>query len=133
MHYRTLVEFRPVDSDTAAGAYEYVRYGPPRYIFNDGNALYQADRRIIIYAELRRAGHNVLTYERSAQRMVVPATCPLPLLYARCAVLRTGHPPSFVRKMTKVAYERPANVYDNIPERLFLRICERLGQAPVWA
>lgn len=133
MEYRDRVEFTPVNSDTTLGAYEYVRYGPPRYIFNDGEALYQADRRIVIYAELRRTSHNVLTYERRSQRMFVPGTCPLPLLYARSAVLRTGHLPKFVRRLPHIAHERPVNVYDNIPEPLFLRICDLLGQLPVWA
>lgn len=133
MKYRERVDFRPVDSDSASGAYEYVRYGPARYIFNDGQALYQADRRIVVYAELRRTGHNVLTYDRRLQRLLVPGTCPLPLLYARCAVLRTGHPPTFVRERARVAHERPVNVYENIPERLYTRICEQLGQTPLYA
>jgi hypothetical protein len=133
MQLRERVEFRPVDSDAAPGAYEYVRYGPARYIFNDGEALYQADRRVVVYAELRRAGHNVLTYERASQRMFVPGTCPLPLLYARAAVLRTGQLPSFVRRLSHVPQDRPVNVYENVPERLFMRICERLGQSPSFA
>jgi hypothetical protein len=133
MEFRERIEFRPVETDSTPGAYEYVRYGPARYIFNDGDGLFQADRRIVVYAELRRKGHNVLMYKRSSQQMLVPGTCPLPLLYARSAVLRTGQPPSFVRQPSQVAQQRPVNLYENIPEHLFLRICEGLGQSPVWA
>jgi hypothetical protein len=133
MVLRERVEFHPVEDDAEPGAYEYVRYGPARYIFNDGEALYQADRRVVVYAELRRTGHDVLVYERRPGRMLVPATCPLPLLYSRCAVLRTGHLAAFVRRDPVMARERAVNVYENVPESLFLLICGLLGQSPAWA
>lgn len=120
-----------VTDEGQPGAYEYRRYGPPRYLFYDGNVWAEADKWIVVYAELRRRNENTLFYRTEDRSMFVPARAPLPLLYARTAALSTGQLPKFV---TNPVLGIPIGLgavlqYSNVQPSLFRTIANRLGQA----
>jgi hypothetical protein len=120
-----------VTHENSPGAYEYRRYGPPRYLFYDGRTWAEADKWIVVYAELRRRGENVLFYRTADYSMFVPARTPPPLLYARSVALCTGRLPSFTREPVLGI---PSGLgallqYPNVPSRLFAKIASLLGQA----
>lgn len=120
-----------VADESRPGAYEYRRYGPPRYLFYDGEVWAEADKWIVVYAELRRRGQNILYYRTADRSMFVPARAPLPLLYARAAALCTGRLPTFT---TDLVLGIPSGLgallqYPNVQPSLFKTIASRLGQA----
>ncbi len=124
-------KWQEVDDDHASGAYEYLGYGPPRYVLNDETRLWQADKWVVVYAELRRLHRQVLFYRRADGVLFVPGYFPMPLLFARCAALRIGLLPRFSRQAVPGVPSEvgPVNQFDNIPPRLFETIADRLGQS----
>jgi hypothetical protein len=131
--WNRIIAFKPVSDDSEDGAYEYLRYGPPRYLYRDKHGLYQVDRRVAIYAELRRINKQVLFWNRRTRELHVPGTTRLPLLYARTAVLCTGRLPWFSRSVPELPEPYNTigiNTYANIAEDVFTAIATRLGQEP---
>lgn len=121
-----------VEDETTPGAYEYTRYGPPRYFFYDGDTWAEADKWIVVYAELRRLGEQVLYYRTKDQTLLVSSRTPLPLLYARAAVLRTGMLPTFSSGpfLGVPPFLGSMLEYPNVTPKLFTAIADRLGQDP---
>lgn len=122
--------WREVDDDTAPGAYEFTRYGPPRYFFVDTDGRAEVEKWIAVYAELRRIGRNVIFYRDSDQTLLVPARLPLPLLYARCAALRTGLLPQYLPQ-PPVGVDQdlgPFLKYQNMTPKLSNAIATAVGQ-----
>jgi hypothetical protein len=119
-----------VDDDSQDGAYEYEAYGAPRYQFCTGGERFEAEKSVVVYAELRRCGRAALFYDPELDSMYVPGRLPLPLLAARCLVLRTGLLPIFFHRPTDGI--DPAlgglNRYPNIPLLHYKAICESVGQ-----
>lgn len=130
---RFVAEPRPgwveVDDDHGAGAYEYEAYGAPRYQYCEGGSRFEVEKAIAVYAELRRISFQALFYSVDKSAMYVPGRMPLPLLAARCAVLRTGLLPHFFpRGLKKLPHLGVLNQYFNIPQIHCKSICDSLGQ-----
>lgn len=122
--------WREVDDDTEPGAYEFTRYGPPRYFFIGGSGRAEVEKWIAVYAELRRIGRDVLFYRHGDRTLLVPARLPLPLLYARCAVLRSGLLPTY-RPAPPPGMDQdlgPALEYQNMTPKLASAIATAVGQ-----
>ena len=120
-----------VDDDAAPGAYEYRGYGPARYFFRapDGE-LSQADKWIVVHAELRRRSLKVLQWSPETRSLYVPAALPLPLLYGRCAVFRTGLLPRVLSEPPKGLEKSPWYrwlQYENVPIKLATTLASKLG------
>ncbi len=124
--------WQDVDDDRAPGTYQYESYGAPRYQYNDGTRRFETDKATAIFAELRRTQTHVLFYSPKFKEMYVPGWSPLPLLAARCAVLRTGLvPPSTSRGIDGVPESLGRiNRFQNIPFTLYYAICKAVGQKP---
>lgn len=118
--------------DAAPGAYEYEGYGAPRYFFRyDAQHIYEVERRVAIYAELRRTRRHVLWWDAETQSLLAPARMQLPLLHGRCAVLRSGLLPEFRGSVTvgpKGARLDAMVRYRNIPEDFAMSLAASLGQ-----
>lgn len=126
-------EWKDVDADDAPGAYEYQGgYGPRRYHFVDELGRYEGDKGIVMYAELRRVGDQAIFYSSTRAEMMVPALIRLPMLAARCAVLRTGLLPRFSRDTINGVPITlgPINLYANVPTETYVAICKATGQDP---
>jgi hypothetical protein len=123
------LKWEETDDDGSPGAYEYEGHGR-RYIFNDGTRLVQGDRGVVEYAELRRARRWVIYHSTTDDSMFVPARAPLPLLYARTAVLRTGLLPLFTTEPIGGVDPQlgPMLRYHNVPRWLSTTISRALGQ-----
>lgn len=119
-----------VDDDDAPGAYEYQGYGAPRYQFVDQSDRYESDKGIVTFAELRRVARQVIFYSPNRQEMYVPGRTPLPMLAARCAVLRTALLPTFSREPTPGVPTEFGGLscYRNIPPLTYRAVCDAVGQ-----
>jgi hypothetical protein len=84
------LEWRRCAVDSANGAYEYQRYGVPRYVFRLNGVSFVADKRTVVYAELARIGRHVLHFDAARRELLVPARFQLPLPQGRCVVLKSG-------------------------------------------
>jgi hypothetical protein len=122
--------WREVDNTDDAGAYEFTRYGPPRYFFIDGADRAEVEKWIAVYAELRRTTRDVLFYRHESRTLLTPARLPLPLLYARCAVLRTGMLPRYLPDPPPGMDQDlgPALEYQNMTPKLASAIATAVGQ-----
>lgn len=132
-HLGNRPEWKDVDTDDAPGAYEYQGgYGPRRYHFVDEFGRYEGDKGIVMYAELQRVSDQAIFYSSTRAEMMVPAAIRLPMLAARCAVLRTGLLPKFSRDtIAGVPGELGAiNLYANVPTKTYVAICNATGQDP---
>lgn len=127
LNARSARRWVPWNSDREAGAYQYRRYGPDRYLFNDGEGLWAADQHSVQYAELRRLKRSVLWHDAADEQLYVSARFPLPMLFSRTAVLRTGQLPQFSHSHA-VPGLGPGNCYENIPRPLAETIASKLGQ-----
>jgi hypothetical protein len=125
------VGWEEVDEDDHDGVYEYQGYGAARYDVVLSGERHRVDKGIAIYADLRRLGIQAIRYDARSLEMHVPARMRLPLLAARCAVLRTGLLPTFSREPDRriPADFAPLNRYDNIPPTTYAAICASLGQS----
>jgi hypothetical protein len=132
-HLGNRPEWKDVDTDDAPGAYEYQGgYGPPRYHFVDDLGRYECDKGIVMYAELRRVRDQAIFYSRTRAEMMVPALIRLPMLAARCAVLRTGLLPRFSRDTVAGVPITLGGLtlYANVPTNTYVAICKATGQDP---
>ena len=123
--------WRDVEDDSAPGAYEYRGYGPAQYFYRgEAGSLAQADKWIVVHAELRRLGLTVMQYSGSRRSLFVPGALPLPLLYGRCAVFRTGLLPRVHTQPPKGLENCPWTTwleYENVTAKLATTLSERLG------
>lgn len=84
--------FADLDHDPGdPGSYEIRLYDVPRYFhrFSPG-VVFEAERGVVVYAELRRTGRHVLGYDPASRVLLVPPKLRLPALYERAATLRSG-------------------------------------------
>ncbi|GAA1028166.1 hypothetical protein GCM10009557_12230 [Virgisporangium ochraceum] len=80
----------PCEDDSGDGAYEYKRYGVPRYVFRRLGHGFVADKRAVVYAELARLRRHVIRFDPARRELVVPSRMQLPLPHGRCAVFKSG-------------------------------------------
>jgi hypothetical protein len=93
------------------GGYCTRLYDVSRYFYVHGaDAVFEASRGEVIYAELRRQDRQVLRWSETEEALLVPARLRLPGLYERAAVLRTGLLPTLDRRDDGAAYLRYANI-----------------------
>lgn len=110
-------------SFTAEGLYEFLLPGYSEYRFKATSGYFAVDRATGIYADLRRAGRNILKFKKETRNgtLIVPLDAPLPVLQARSAVMCSGLDayPIFSERIRR---------FVNVPHRIAARIAESLGQ-----
>jgi len=117
LHWSTCSSF------SAPGLYEFLLPGYSEYRFRASIGDFSVDRATGIYAELRRVGRNVLTYEEEGRNgmLIVPLDAPLPVLQARAAVMCSGLDAGTI-------FGERIRKFVNLPSRVASRIAESVGQ-----
>ena len=91
----------------------------------------QIDRDWGRYAVLRETGVNVLVYDLQRFLMAVPASAPLPRLFARALALCSGFAAPFIPKHG-VSYESPEawgfTLFRDVPPQIAEMVATKLGQ-----
>jgi hypothetical protein len=111
-------------TDLAPGLYKYEAYGRPEFRYVESQPTFlSVDLPLGIYAELKRTGRSILSFEEEELNgtLVVPARAPLPWLQARCATLCSGLEPWLER----TTWTRR---YVNVPQAIAVRIARSLDQ-----
>ena len=89
--------FRETEDITKPGAYEFHTYGAHRFFYRHSAAdAFEAEKGVVIYAELRRQQRHVLRWDPQHNWLLVPARMRLPLPHDRVLVLRTGVLPDYL-------------------------------------
>ncbi len=89
--------FRETEDITTPGAYEFHTYGAHRFFYRHSAAdAFEAEKGVVIYAELRRQQRHVLWWDPQHHWLLVPARMRLPLSHERVLVLRTGLLPDYL-------------------------------------
>ncbi|GAA0711698.1 hypothetical protein Drose_01545 [Dactylosporangium roseum] len=124
------LEWRPCTDDSRSGAYEYQRYGVPRYVYRVGGVGFVADKRTVVYAELARIRRQVLHFNPGRRELLVPARHQLPLPQGRCAVLKSGLLPVPVEVASTAGWRGLARYvrYANIDEPFARAVAASLEQ-----
>ncbi len=76
----------------------------PRYFIRWKSGTHELSRAIGLYVFLRYRRKQVLRYDRAAHTFTLPAVCRPPLLLERALVLRSGLPPAFDPRDSRLTY-----------------------------
>lgn len=120
--------FVPTEPSGDPGAYAYPGYGRDRFFFRVARS-YEAEKAVVVYAELRRQNRNVLHHDPVRRELLVPARMRLPSPYARAAVARTGLLPDY-QPTVEVGGRRLGSVlrYQSVTSELAGKLGHCLGQ-----
>lgn len=126
-------------TDRRTAAPVLIRYANPKrgnllHLFRRGGRYAEVDCDWGRYAALHETGLNVLVYDERKQFLAVPASAPLPRLFARSLGLCSGYAPHFVPK-DKVGWPTSEtcgfDIFHAIPSSIANMVAEKLGQSLV--
>lgn len=107
---------------------------PPYHDLRDGQSFARTDRDWGIYSVLGGQGRNVIIHDLHAHTVAIPASAPLPRLFARTLALCSGLAPAWLpaSEINWHAEEtRGYWIYSQIPSRIASLVFEKLGQDPL--
>jgi hypothetical protein len=129
---------RFADSLPARHGLRLIQYFPRRlpsyHELRDGQSFARTDRDWAIYAVLSEHGRNVIIHDLHARTVAVPASAPLPRLFARTLALCSGLAPAWLPAAQSgwhTAEPRGYWVYAHVPSTIASLVLEKLGQDPL--
>lgn len=115
-----------------------LRYFPRRlpsyYELRDGEKASRIDRDWGMYAVLGAQGQNCLIHDSRSKIVAVPASVPLPKLFARALVLCSGLSPAWLPATDAKWPSLESNgfyVYTAVPDSIAETVFEKIGQSPL--
>lgn len=102
-----------------------------RHIFRDNASATEVSRDWGRYIVLHDSQKQVILYNETMQKLIVPVTVPLPCILARAVALSTGLIPKITTVFSKIAdipAHHPVYIYSGVPKVVAELITNKLGQ-----
>lgn len=129
---------RFVDAPPARPGLRLIQYFPRRlpsyHELRDGQSFARTERDWGIYTALCEHGRNVIIHDLHTHAVAVPASAPLPKLFARTLALCSGLAPAWLPS-AEIGWhtDEPRGfwVYAHVPSTIASLVLEKLGQDPL--